>query len=341
MFKLRSKITFAVACDIFLCVQTSVNLVYGLRTRLNNMLIISEKNWTQRTFVNSSQNSVLSQLVNGSLINYTYLVGAAREITSTVLVYLSLPFLYVSQITFDPLNLFRVFFLSTFVFITISHYPIPPLRLSSFFFFLPCFSVSPLSLHISLCLHHHLYLSLSAFIMWNITLSIPLSISVCDILPLFPFCLSLHLCLSKHLALPPSLSLFLSVRCFFVVFLFCFTLCQLTWLLIPHNPLSLFCLKVTTSVVCGGRQHYSMFMLCVCVCHACQCVCVSACTERSRWWLCLVLWLAEPICHSKWVTCGPSLHSSVSLPRQNYENSCLLLIGPIELQAVPCSVQGF
>lgn len=55
--------------------------------------------------------------------------------------------------------------------------PIHPLRLS----FLPFstsllhLSVSPLSfsLHISLCLHHHLYLSLSVFIMWNITLSIP------------------------------------------------------------------------------------------------------------------------------------------------------------------------
>lgn len=58
-------------------------------------------------------------------------------------------------------------------------------------------SESPLSLHISLCLHHHLYLSPSVFIMWNIALSIPLSICIGDTLSLSPFCL--HLSISAFL----------------------------------------------------------------------------------------------------------------------------------------------
>lgn len=125
-------------------------------------------------------------------------------------------------------------------------------------------SVSLLSPHISLCLHHRLYLSLSVFIMWNIAVSI----SVCNTLPLSPFCLSLHLCLSKHLPFATvSVSPHMSVSCALSVSsshsLSCVTLFSLSFLISSWR----FCrLWWPTSMPC-------VCLSCLSVCaHVCMCV---------------------------------------------------------------------
>lgn len=74
-------------------------------------------------------------------------------------------------------------------------------------------------------------------------------------------------------------------------------------------------------VVCGGQlawQHANGAALHTCARRTSHCVCLGG----RGWWLCSVLWLAEPVCHSKTATCDSSSQPAMS-PLLTVVRKCL------------------